>query len=83
MRYYEFNTELEKLNNRYIVVPCNYGIDIYFKHKLILTVDNNQYVIRTYNISDSLPFSHKLWMIVSELSMTPYDKRLRKRVWQQ
>lgn len=81
----EFWEELKKLSNNYdlmIDFDTSRDTSVFYKNKRVLIIKESQfnlYRVISHDEFERLPFSHKLWMLASELSMTPYIKRLEQK----
>lgn len=82
MKYSEAKKQIEALSSKYSVERLWGYFGVNYKGTEIACVGSNErYVhdIRNKHYFQELPFSNKLYMILSELAMTPLDKRVDKR----
>lgn len=80
MKYSEATKLIKGLIKKYSINNDKSVFELIYKSKPIAWVDKlEQFNFGRVNISasefDKLPYSHKLWMILSELAITPLNKR--------
>ena len=87
MKYSEATELLKGLSKKYSI-NNNYSSDfeLSYQSNPIAWVDKQEQfhferVTALASEFDKLPYSHKLWMILSELAMTPLDKRKDGHKW--
>ena len=86
MKYSEAIKAIQGLSKKYSINNDDKSIfEIDYKYKPIAWVGN----LESFNFGratsasefSNMPYSHKLWMILSELAMTPLDKRKDEHKW--
>ena len=84
MKYSEAKKEIETLSSKYSAYKDTYTnfFNVYYKNGEVAYVRTNErYSVTVWfeKYFPKLPFSNKLYMILSELAMTPLDKRVEEK----
>ncbi|AUV57270.1 hypothetical protein [Lactobacillus phage Satyr] len=84
MKYSEAKKEIETLSSKYSAYKDmdTESFNVYYKNGEVAYVRTNErYSVTVWfeKYFTKLPFSNKLYMILSELSMTPLDKRVEEK----
>lgn len=84
MKYSEAKKEIEALSSKYNAYKDKYTdyFNVFYKNEEVayLKTDKRYSVtVWSENNFTKLPFSNKLFMIMSELAMTPLDKRVEEK----
>ena len=84
MKYSEAKKQIEQLSSKYNAYKDKYTdyFNVFYKNEEVayLKTDKRYSVtVWSENNFTKLPFSNKLFMIMSELSMTPLDKRVEEK----
>ncbi|ANO58012.1 hypothetical protein LVP1_g083 [Lactobacillus phage P1] len=87
MKYSEAKKEIEALSSKYNAYKDKYTdyFNVFYKNEEVayLKTDKRYSVtVWSENNFTKLPFSNKLFMIMSELAMTPLDKRVEEKKYQ-
>jgi hypothetical protein len=87
MRYNEAEQQITALSNKYSIDMDEFSgyFNINYKGVEIAFVNSDsEYSVGVWNSKcfHKLPFSNKLYMILSELAMTPVDRRVEEKKYQ-
>lgn len=77
MKYSEAEKKIKALSSKYNVYMADGDFSVNYKNMLVAWVKNDERYLFYNNENDfkKIPFSNKLYMILSELAITPLNKR--------